>query len=127
MERFAGVPEEYSSYEKAKIVVLPVPYDATSTWVKGADKGPGALLDASVALEWYDIETETQVYKQGIFTAQPVLENTTPEELCHAVENRLKGLFQDNKFPVTIGGPCLCHVPSFSIVPHYASGYSEYV
>ena len=122
MERFAGVPEEYSSYEKAKIVVLPVPYDATSTWVKGADKGPGALLDASVALEWYDIETETQVYKQGIFTAQPVLENTTPEELCHAVENRLKGLFQDNKFPVTIGGN---HTVSIGAIRAAASQYED--
>ncbi len=122
MERFAGVPEEYSSYEKAEIVVLPVPYDATSTWVKGADKGPEALLDASVALEWYDIETETQVYKQGIFTAQPVLENTTPEELCHAVENRLKGLFQDNKFPVTIGGN---HTVSIGAIRAAASLYED--
>ena len=66
MERFAGVPDQYAVYETAKMVVLPVPYDETSSWIKGSDKGPEALLDASVALEWYDIETQTQVYKKGI-------------------------------------------------------------
>lgn len=104
MENFAGLSAAFTDYEKSKIVVLPVPYDATSTWVKGADKGPEALLEASVALEWYDIETKTQVYQQGIHTAAPVIENTTPELLCQAVEKRVTQLFGDKKFPVTIGG-----------------------
>ena len=48
MERtYAGIPEEYAGYENAKVVVLPVPYDETSTWVKGADQGPEAFLEAS--------------------------------------------------------------------------------
>ena len=104
MENFAGLSAAFTDYEKSKIVILPVPYDATSTWVKGADKGPEALLEASVALEWYDIETKTQVYQQGIHTAAPVTENTTPELLCQAVEKRVTQLFGDKKFPVTIGG-----------------------
>ncbi|NCC99331.1 MAG: agmatinase [Bacteroidia bacterium] len=104
MEVFAGIPEEYRNYESSKIVVLPVPYDKTSTWVKGSDKGPEALLDASVALEWYDIETQTEVYKRGIYTAVPVTENETPEVLCDAVDNRVSALLNDDKFPVTIGG-----------------------
>lgn len=43
MERFAGVPDQYAVYETAKMVVLPVPYDETSSWIKGSDKGPEAL------------------------------------------------------------------------------------
>lgn len=104
MENFAGLSAAFTDYEKSKIVVLPVPYDATSTWVKGADRGPEALLEASVALEWYDIETKTQVYQQGIHTAPAVLENATPEALCNAVEKRVGKLFADKKFPVTVGG-----------------------
>src|SRR5574344_139852 len=104
MEAFAGIPEAYRNYESSKIAVLPVPYDKTSTWVKGSDKGPEALLDASVALEWYDIETKTEVYKRGIYTADPVTENKTPEVLCDAVDNRVSALLNDGKFPVTIGG-----------------------
>lgn len=104
MENFAGLMPGFSGYEKSKIVVLPVPFDATSTWVKGADKGPEALLEASVALEWYDIETKTQVYLHGIHTAPPVTIEKNPETLCNEVENRLLKLIADKKFPVTIGG-----------------------
>lgn len=104
MENFAGLTPPYSDYETAKIVVLPVPYDATSSWVHGAEKGPEKLLEASVQLEWYDTETCTEVYKHGIHTAQPVDEQRSPEHLCAAVEQRVGALFDDAKFPVTIGG-----------------------
>lgn len=104
MENFAGLSAKFADYDSAAIAVLPVPYDATSTWVRGADKGPEALLAASVALEWYDLETRTEVYRKGIYTCDPVLENQTPEMLCDAVEYRVGKLFDDRKFPVTIGG-----------------------
>ena len=44
---YAGIPEEFAKLERAKIVLIPVPYDGTSTWQKGADKGPRAFLEAS--------------------------------------------------------------------------------
>lgn len=44
---FGDLPEDYAREEKAKIVILPVPYDGTSTWGKGADKGPAAIIEAS--------------------------------------------------------------------------------
>lgn len=72
---YAGIPDEFAQLEKAKVVLIPVPYDGASTWGKGADKGPQAFLDASKHLEWYDIETETEVYQQGIFLAPEVVDN----------------------------------------------------
>ncbi|HBY69975.1 MAG TPA: agmatinase, partial [Flavobacteriaceae bacterium] len=62
---YAGIPQKYAALETSKIVLIPVPYDGTSTWQKGADKGPEAFLHASENMELYDIETETEVYKQG--------------------------------------------------------------
>ena len=44
---FGDMPEEFSKYEQSRIVLMPVPYDGTSTWIKGADKGPQAIIDAS--------------------------------------------------------------------------------
>ena len=38
----------------------------TSTWMKGADKGPEAIMQASVNLEFYDIETDSEAHKHGI-------------------------------------------------------------
>ena len=77
---FGGWPKENYKLENAKIVILPVPYDGTSTWIKGADKGPAAMFEASTKLEFYDIETESEVYKQGMVTAKEVSEKGAPEK-----------------------------------------------
>ncbi len=47
-----------------------VPFDKTTTYQQGNDKGPDALIEASRNLELYDIETRSEVYLDGIFTAQ---------------------------------------------------------
>ena len=72
---YAGIPQQYAALETSKVVLIPVPYDGTSTWQKGADKGPEAFLNASENMELYDIETETEVYKQGIYLADAITEN----------------------------------------------------
>ena len=51
---YAEIPEELAKLEQAKIVVIPVSYDATSTWQKGADKGAEAFVNASENIEFYD-------------------------------------------------------------------------
>ena len=101
---FGGIEEIYSSLKKSSIVLLPVPYDATSTWIKGADKGPEAILEASANMELYDIETRTEIYKKGIHTASPVLESKTPEKMTDAVREKVNTYLEMNKFVVTAGG-----------------------
>lgn len=39
-KNYAGIPDEFAQLETAKVVLIPVPYDGTSTWGKGADKPP---------------------------------------------------------------------------------------
>lgn len=104
MKQFGDFEANFTSYENAKAVILPVPYDGTSTWIKGADKGPQALLDASYNLEFYDIETQSEAYRNGIHTTNAIQEKSSPEKMTAAVENRTKELLKDNKFPIIIGG-----------------------
>jgi agmatinase len=99
-----GGNEVVYNYTESKIVIVPVPYDETSTWMKGADKGPDAILDASVNLEFYDVETSSEAHLKGINTIEPVLEKTTPGKLVNAVYERISSLLSDMKFPVIIGG-----------------------
>jgi agmatinase len=101
---FAGLPAQFRSPERSKIVILPVPYDGTSTWVKGADRGPNALLRASENLERYDIETESEVFRHGIYTDRPVLEDATPEALVAQVRDRVDGHLSNERFTVVVGG-----------------------
>jgi agmatinase len=99
-----GGNEIVYDYAGSEIIILPVPYDETSTWMKGSDRGPDAILEASVNLEFYDIETSTEAHLNGIHTVEPVLEKETPEKLVNAVYSRTLMLLSDKKFPVIIGG-----------------------
>ena len=101
---YAGIPDEFAQLEKAKIVLIPVPYDGTSTWGKGADKGPQAFLEASENMELYDIETESEVYEQGIFLADAITENASPEAMVNEVHKTTKEYIKRNKFVTLIGG-----------------------
>ena len=101
---YAGIEEQYAKLDTAKIVLIPVPYDGTSTWQKGADKGPEAFLHASANMELYDIETETEPYKQGVFLADAVTENSSPEAMVDAVHEATKKYIKRNKFVTIFGG-----------------------
>ncbi len=101
---FGGLSEEFSSYESSDIVILPVPYDETSTWVKGADKGPDAILEASANMELYDIETDSEVFLKGIFTDEAVLEKSSPDNMVESVYRRVVHHLDEKKFIVTLGG-----------------------
>lgn len=101
---YAGIPEQFSGPENSKIVLIPVPYDGTSTWQKGADKGPEAFLKASENMELYDIETETEVFRQGVYLSDPVSENSSPEAVVEAVYKRTKDFILRNKFVTIFGG-----------------------
>jgi agmatinase len=101
---YAGIPNEFSTYEKSNVVLLPVPYDGTSTWQKGADKGPEAFLHASENMELYDIETKSEVYKEGIFLAAPLSDFATPEKMVAEVEAEVKEHLKRKKFVTLFGG-----------------------
>ncbi len=104
MSDFGAIPAEYAGEEAARIVVLPVPYDETSTWMKGADRGPQAIIAASANMELFDIETGSEVFRQGIFTAPAVTERTSPEVLVAAVRERVGSYVDKGKFVIVVGG-----------------------
>jgi agmatinase len=101
---YAGIPDEYAQLESSEIVLIPVPYDGTSTWVKGSEKGPEAFLEASENMEIYDIETDSEVYKKGVFLADPVSEKVSPETMVDAVHKTASEYIKMGKFVTLFGG-----------------------
>lgn len=102
---YAGIPAENATYENSEVVLVTVPYDGTSTWGKGADKGPELFLDASENMELYDIETDTEPYLQGVYMAGEVSEKSSPEKMVEAVYQKTKELVKDReKLFTLIGG-----------------------
>lgn len=103
-KNYAGIPDKYARIDEAKVVLIPVPYDGTSSWQKGADKGPDAFLEASANMELYDIETRSEVYKKGIYLAPPVTENSSPEKMVEAVHKTTRNYIKQDKFVTIFGG-----------------------
>lgn len=119
---FAGIPDKYSKYEYAAILLQSVPYDGTSTWGKGADKAFDAFLDASENMELYDIETDSEVYKKGIHILPEITENSSPELVYKAVYNKTKQLLATNKFLTFFGGE---HSISIGIIRAFYEKYKN--
>jgi agmatinase len=122
VNNFGDLPQEYSSVADARVVIVPVPYDRTSTWIKGADKGPAAIIEASANMELYDIETDSEVYRRGIFTDRPIRANLPVEQMVKAVRQRVLAHIDKGKFVVTLGGE---HSVSIGAVEAHVSRYSD--
>lgn len=120
--KFADLPDEYTGYAQAGTVILPIPYDKTSTWRKGADLGPQALLRASANMELFDIETGSEVYRTGICTLPPVACPDDPERMVEAVERESGRHFQSGKFVVGLGGE---HSVTVGLVRAAAKKYGD--
>jgi agmatinase len=101
---YGGLTKEQTKFENSKIVIIPVPYDGTSTWIKGSDKGPQAIIEASANMELYNIPTNNEIYKNGIHTTRPIKINSNPQKVAEAVYQKTIEVVGKNKFPVIIGG-----------------------
>jgi agmatinase len=58
---FLGLDEEAADFDAAAAVLLPIPYEATTSYGGGTRAGPGAILQASRYIELYDREMDAEV------------------------------------------------------------------
>ncbi|WP_185850960.1 agmatinase [Blattabacterium cuenoti] len=102
---FAGIPEKYAILEKSKTILILVPYDHTVTWKIGSKNGPEAFLSASRHMELYDIETDSEVYKRGIFIVPSIVNSSiSSEKMIKKVYETAKKYLSKDKFVTFIGG-----------------------
>lgn len=102
---FVSPPEEYAAYGGARVVVLPVPYDSTTTARAGARDGPAAIIAASEDMELYDVGLGYEPYRWGIHTLPELAPLTGNAEATIArIEEVVGELLDDGKFVVTLGG-----------------------
>lgn len=105
-KNFLGIEEKYSSYEKSKIVIIPVPFEATTSYGKGTALGPGAILDASHYVEFFDEEVNRELcFEKGICTLRELqFRNLNIEKALQKIYKTVLREIKNNKFVVTLGG-----------------------
>jgi agmatinase len=102
---FLGLREEHSNFDKSRVVILPVPYESTTTYQAGTRDAPHEIIWASRNVELYDEETGKETYKIGIHTLDemvPILGNA--DAMMAAVYAVSRQIVQAGKFQVTLGG-----------------------
>jgi agmatinase len=111
---FLSPPYPYAEYDSSRVVVLPVPYDSTTTARAGARDGPHAIIDNSEDMELYDIGIGYEPYLHGIYTSPSVaVTNETAEAMINRVTEAAQLYVDDGKFVVTLGGEHTVGVGSF--------------
>ena len=83
----AALDAEDSTFERSRVVILPVPYDSTVTGRGGARDGPRAIIDASADMELFDVGIGMEPWRHGIHTLPELAPHTgSPEALCARIE-----------------------------------------
>jgi agmatinase len=100
-----GGEEAWADFDAARVVVLPVPYEGTVSWGRGAAAAPEAILRASTQVELYDEQMRSEPFRAGIFT-DPMLPipGGATERVVDAVARRVGELMDAGKWVVTLGG-----------------------
>jgi agmatinase len=95
--------EEVVSFNDAKYVILPVPLDVTTTYLKGTKFGPRAIIEASRSLENYDFELNYEV-KDKIFTLNELELSGDIRNAMDIINLSTSDLVSAGKIPILLGG-----------------------
>lgn len=102
---FLGLPESVSDPERSRAWLLPVPFEATTSYGAGTRDGPAAILAASRQVELYDREFGGEAaMNYGIHTTLPLDPvHRSPEAMVKVVEKAVKGLLSGKTRPQVLG------------------------
>jgi agmatinase len=125
-ENFLGITEsELFEYESSKVVIQSAPYEFTSSYLQGSDKGPEEIINASHFVEFYDEETDQEAYKKvGICTLKPLdFTNKVNIDAVNLIEESTNFHLEQGKFVVSLGSE---HTVSLGFVKAFAKHHSDF-
>lgn len=103
--QFLGTTPTSTDFERARVVILPVPLDRTTTYVQGTRSGPHEILAASSHMELWDEETESDGHSLGIYTLPEMeLPFATMDDVVEEIRRVSSAILEKDKFLVVLGG-----------------------
>jgi agmatinase len=120
---YGGVDLPNAALDKAKFVVVPIPYDLTTSYQSGTRRGPAAIIDASSYMELYDEELHQETYLCGIHTDEPIeVDSRGPKEMTSRIREHISKILSKDKIPVVLGGE---HSVSIGVVQAMEKKYPD--
>ncbi len=105
LNNFLGLDARHSDYESARFAVLPVPYDATTSYAVGTRDGPDAIIRASQQVELYDEELGREPYRAGVATLTALGPDVSgPQATLARITRAARRPVADGKFLIGLGG-----------------------
>jgi agmatinase len=102
---FLGLPDAETTLADAGVVILPVPYEATVSYMGGTRFGPRRILEASRYIELYDHELDSEPHTVGVHTLpELMLSGAGPKEALGELREAYDALLADGKFVIMLGG-----------------------
>ncbi|MCP4711150.1 MAG: agmatinase [Planctomycetes bacterium] len=102
---FLDIDPEYTEFNRARFVVLPIGYDGTATFMKGTRNGPDAILNASHHVDDFDEQLFGEFFHVGVYTHEHVVQgDESPEEAQEKIYQAAKPLVADDKIVISLGG-----------------------
>ncbi|MCC7417250.1 MAG: agmatinase [Acidobacteria bacterium] len=102
---FGGTTPTTTDFDHARVVVLPIPLDRTTSYVPGTRNGPHEILVASSHLELWDEETGTDVHSIGIYTMPEMdFPFESMDQIVAEIQRIASELIERGKFPIVLGG-----------------------
>lgn len=119
---FGDLLEEYSSFEKSKVIILPIGYEVTASYLKGTKEGPRAIIKASHYVELYDEELDIELYKIGIHTLPEITSEESPQKVIEQIASKVSQLSNQKKFILGLGGE---HSITIGIIKGLKGNYKD--
>jgi agmatinase len=111
-------------YENARFVIQSAPYEHTSSYLQGSAKGPGAIIEASHFVEFYDEELDQESFRMGGIATMPPIDFTGKfdADAIAAIEKATDKLINDGKFVISLGAE---HTVTLGFVKSHAKKYGN--
>src|SRR6187431_221152 len=102
---YGGTTPTTTDFDHARVVILPIPLDRTTSYVPGTRNGPHEILVASSHMELWDEETQTSIHDIGICVL-PEMEFpfVGMEDVMAAVGRTAHEVVSRGKFLFVLGG-----------------------
>jgi len=120
---FLGLDEPWCHPDRAGVYVLPAPYEHTSSYILGSDRGPSAILEASCQVEFYDEQLRCEPFREwgGIATASALdLGGKVDRDAVDAIERFVAPHVGTGRFVVTLTGE---HTGALGAIRAHAKRY----